>query len=56
MARDTLEAKGEPPCESCKALKITLSDVREWIISGMVNDVHYDEASIISQIDDALNA
>jgi hypothetical protein len=34
---------------------ITLEDILEWLETGMVNDVHYDEQSIIDAIRETIN-
>jgi hypothetical protein len=36
-------------------MKITLEDILEWLKNdGCINDVHYDEESVIKQIEEVL--
>lgn len=35
-------------------LRLALEDVLEWLLDGTVNDVHYDEDSIIESIQSTL--
>ncbi len=35
-------------------LTVCLEDVLEWMQTGVVNDVHYDEQSVIDSIKDVL--
>lgn len=30
---------------------VTLQDIKEWFNTGMINDVHYDQESIVTQIE-----
>jgi hypothetical protein len=38
----------------CKALQVALEDVAEWLETGKVNGVGYDEASVLASVKEAL--
>jgi hypothetical protein len=53
---DTAAPPMNPAPTARSGLRETLEDIRQWIKTGMIDDVHYDEASVMAQIDAALAA